>query len=304
MRPYATLESKYCLLRVSEVLVDQQEVLHKLQAEELDVLLAIAELCERNDITWFLISGTALGAARHQGFIPWDDDIDIGMLREDYDRFLELAPDGLPTGYSLHTAENTKGFAALFAKVYRDRTVFQTAETREAGCDQGIFVDIFPFDRAPADERACSRLRKRAAFWQRASYLYHSGYITVPHKGIRGAMERIACRLAHVVTRFLLTPNYILRRFRLLSDGTPASSTQEADRYLMLSYPYRDPVAKELLVPTGMAAFEGHELSVPARLHEYLEGCYGDWRKMPAPEDRHTHLPERLVFSDGTEWVA
>lgn len=80
--------------------MNQVEALHKLQAEELDVLLAISELCEKNDITWFLISGTALGAARHQGFIPWDDDIDIGMLREDYDRFLELASDGLPVGYS------------------------------------------------------------------------------------------------------------------------------------------------------------------------------------------------------------
>lgn len=284
--------------------MDQQEVLHKLQAEELDILLAISEFCDRNDITWFLISGTALGAARHQGFIPWDDDIDIGMLREDYDRFLELASDGLPTGYSLHTAENTEGFAALFAKVYRDGTVFQTAETREAGCYQGIFVDIFPFDLAPADERACSSLRKRAAFWQRASYLYHSGHITVPHKGILGAMERVTCRFVHVVARSLLTPNCILRNFRLLSDETPGLSDQEANRYLMLSYPYRDPVAKELLVPAGMAAFEGYELSVPSKLYEYLEGCYGDWRKMPALEDRHTHLPERLVFSDGTEWVA
>lgn len=284
--------------------MDQQEVLHKLQKEELDVLLVIAELCEKNGITWFLISGTALGAARHQGFIPWDDDIDIGMLREDYDRFLELASDGLPVGYSLHTAENTKGFAALFAKVYRDGTVFQTAETREAGCDQGIFVDIFPFDRAPVDGRACSRLRKRAAFWQRASYLYHSGHITVPHKGLLGATEQVACRTAHVVTRLLLTPDIILRRFRLLSGGAPSRSAQDDECYLMLSYPYRDPVARELLVPTVTASFEGHELSVPARLCDYLEGCYGDWHKMPAPADRHTHLPERLVFSDGTEWRA
>lgn len=284
--------------------MDQQEALRKLQAEELDVLLAIAEFCEKNQITWFLISGTALGAARHGGFIPWDDDIDIGMLREDYDRFLALAPAGLPAGCSLHTAENTSGFAALFAKVWRDGTVFQTAETREAGCDQGIFVDVFPFDRVPADERACLRLRKRAAFWQRASYLYHSGHITVPHKGALGAAERLACRLAHGVARLALSPEAIRRRFERLEGEAPAPSVQGQDRYIMLSYPYRDPVPRDLIVPTSMAPFEGHELPVPARLHEYLESEYGDWRTLPAPEDRRTHLPERLVFSDGSEWRA
>ena len=284
--------------------MNQVEALHKLQAEELDVLLAISELCEKNDITWFLISGTALGAARHQGFIPWDDDIDIGMLREDYDRFLELAASGLPAGYSLHTAENTKGFAALFAKVYRDGTVFQTAETREAGCEQGIFVDIFPFDRVPRDEQECLRVRKKAAFWQRASYLYHSGRITVPHKGALGAAERIACRLAHGVARLALSPEAIRRHFKRLSDEAPAPSAQGNDRYIMLSYPYRDPVAESLIIPTSTAPFEGHELPVPAKLHDYLESEYDDWRKLPAPEDRHTHLPERLVFSDGTEWLA
>ena len=284
--------------------MDQQQALRKLQAEELDVLLVISEFCERNDITWFLISGTALGAARHQGFIPWDDDIDIGMLREDYDRFLALAPAGMPRGYSLHTAENTEGFAALFTKVYRDGTVFQTAESREAGCDQAIFVDVFPYDRAPRDERACQRLRRRAALWQRASYLYHSGSITVPHKGALGAVERVACRVVHVVARVALTPELILRRFARLSEQAPAPSGRGDDPYVMLSYPYYDPVEENLLVPPSRASFEGHELPVPARLHDYLEHDYGDWRTLPAPEDRRSHLPERLVFSDGSEWRA
>ena len=284
--------------------MDQQQALHKLQAEELDVLLAIAEFCEKNQITWFLISGTALGAARHEGFIPWDDDIDIGMLREDYDRFIELASSGLPCGCSLHTDENTPGFAALFAKVYRDGTVFQTAETRDAGCGQAIFVDIFPFDRVPSDARACARVRRRAAFWQRASYLYHSSHITVPHKGALGTAERFACRAAHVLARVALSPKLIGRRFRRVAKSAPTPSGAGNERYLTLSYPYVEPAEKDMLVPPTHALFEGHELPVPARLYDYLELQYGDWRQLPAPEDRHTHLPERLVFSDGSEWRA
>ena len=96
--------------------MNQAEALAKLHATELEILLVIAAFCREHDITWFLEGGTALGAIRHKGFIPWDDDVDIALLREDYDRFCELAKTGLPSGYSLHTSRNTAGNAALFAR--------------------------------------------------------------------------------------------------------------------------------------------------------------------------------------------
>lgn len=282
--------------------MDQHEALHRLQAEELEILLALASFCAEHDITWFMMSGTALGAARHAGFIPWDDDVDVGMLRGDYDRFCALAAHGLPAGFSLHTAENTPGFAALFAKVYRDGTVFETAETADAGCAQAIFVDVFPLDRVPADAAACSRLLRSATLWQRASYLYHSGHITVPHHGVLGAAERLACRLAHHVVRAALAPERIHARFDALADRGPAP-VGSRERYVALSWPYVEPIEKDVLVPPSTATFEGHELPVPARCEEYLTTWYGDWRQLPPPEARHTHLPRRLVFSDGSSWV-
>lgn len=280
--------------------MDQAESLRRLQAEELDVLLAISEFCEKNDIEWFLMSGTALGAMRHQGFIPWDDDIDIGMLRDQYDRFVALAEGGLPAGYSLHTSENTPGFAGFFAKVYRDGTLFETAETVEAGCEQGIFVDVFPIDRAASDGRVRAQLRG-AMLWQRMSYLYHSGAITVPHRGALGAAERLACRVAHQVVSRVLSREGIRARFeRLIERG--GSARGAGTRYVCLSWPYVDPIDEAVLVPPSTARFEGHDLPVPARCEEYLTLWYGNWRELPAPEDRHTHLPERIVFSDGTQW--
>lgn len=279
----------------------QEESLRRLQAEELEILLAVSELCERNGIEWFLMSGTALGAARHSGFIPWDDDIDIGMLREDYDRFLSIAREGLPAGFSLHTCENTPGFAGFFAKVYRDGTLFLTDETIDAGCKQGIFVDVFPFDRVEAEGAACARRLRRAMTWQWLSYLYHSGYITVPHHGALGTLERLACRVAHPLVRAVFSPKMIRSRFERLVERGPMGAGESA-RYVCLATPYTEPVAKELLVPVSTASFEGYELPVPGRLEEYLTVWYGDWRALPAPEDRHTHLPRRVVFSDGAEW--
>ena len=288
----------------------QDESLRRLQAEELEILLAVSELCESNGIEWFLMSGTALGAARHGGFIPWDDDIDIGMLRGDYDRFLSVAREGLPDGFSLHTCDNTPGFAGFFAKVYRDGTAFQTEETVAAGCDQGIFIDVFPMDRAAEGAALRSQLR-RAMIWQRASYLYHSGVITVPHRGALGAAERLACRAAHHVVRALFSPEGIRERFERLVERVPAGGASAergpaegapAERYVCLSWPYVDPIRRDVLVPTARMTFEGHEMPVPARCDEYLTLWYGDWRALPAPEDRHTHLPKRIVFSDGAEW--
>lgn len=280
--------------------MNDAEALKKLQETELDILLAIDAFCEENGIEWFMDAGTALGAMRHGGFIPWDDDIDIGMIREHYERFVELAQDGLPEGYSLQTFENNESFAGLFAKVYKDGTAFHTKETIEAGCDQGIFVDIFPYDVLAQDSSQRARQLKTARTWQSVSYLYHAKTITVPHKGVMGAIERFGCRMAHYFVRAFTSRAAIERRFDASrSFGGPAS-----DEYMLLSWPSMKPCRKQDMVPPARVSFCGHALPIAAKPEQYLENMYGDWRQIPAPEDRRTHLPEFLDFGDGTVWHA
>lgn len=160
--------------------MNSEQALKRLQKAELSILLAIFDVCEAGGISWWMDSGTALGAMRHGGFIPWDDDIDVGMLRADYDRFLEVAPRLLPEGFSLHTARDTKGFAPLFAKVFLDGTRFETRETREAGLRQGIFVDVFPYDFLYEDSSRRKAQISSAVNAQRKSYIYHAKSINVP----------------------------------------------------------------------------------------------------------------------------
>lgn len=268
-----------------------------LQLAELEILDVIADLCERHGIRWFLDSGTALGAVRHQGFIPWDDDIDIGMLREDYDRFLSVAEWGLPDGYSLHTPENTPRYSPFFSKVYKDGTKFWSKEVIESGCAQGIFVDIFPYDALSVDKGEQNRQRREAARWVRASYLYHSKSIVVPGSGLLGKVQRAGCFFAHYAIRVLMSEAAIREGFKracTISAGTPG------DEFVSLAFPYIDSISRGMLESTGEAMFEGRLFPVPGDVEHYLVLMYGDtWNELPPENERKNHAPRVLDFGDG-----
>lgn len=280
-----------------------EQALKRLQEAELEILLAISEVCKKTQVSWWMDSGTALGAVRHGGFIPWDDDIDIGMLRSDYDRFLEVAPRLLPEGFSLHTARDTKGFAPLFAKVFLDGTRFETQETREAGLRQGIFVDVFPYDFLYEDSSRRKAQISSAVNAQRKSYIYHAKSINVPHGGMLGACESLGCRAMHTLERLAI------KNPAVLQDEFDANVPVEGGRgvsnlVLSLVWPQMEPLAVDDYLPCANASFEDYELPVPRHIEKYLTAMYSDWRKLPAPEDRHTHLPLLLDFGDGEVWVA
>lgn len=121
----------------------------QLQLIELDILKYVAGFCKRNDIPYSLYGGTLIGAIRHKGFIPWDDDIDICMLRKDYDRFISLWMQEKHDGYIIQNKETDLDFTQGFTKIRKDNTSFIQKEDIGKKYHKGIFIDIFPFDRIP-----------------------------------------------------------------------------------------------------------------------------------------------------------
>lgn len=279
--------------------MDRDEALRKLQKEELDILIQLVDYFERIGVTYFLYAGTALGAVRHGGFIPWDDDIDVGLMRDDYEKLIAaIERDPIP-GCHLETPCRTPNYAPLFAKLCRDGTRFENDETRDAGFAQGIFVDIFPFDHLAADEDRRRAQVRNGLLWQKVSYIYHSSKINVPHKGWLRRVELFGCAVLHRLFRVIFSPERIEARFRrsILGDGEERSGECAAFSSVNgQAFPVDD------IFPPAPASFEGHELLVPRRADHYLTLSFGDWRKLPAPEDRHTHLAKLLRFSDGTIW--
>lgn len=248
-------------------IVDRSIALKKLQQEELEILIEFSKFCERHDLTWFLDSGTALGAARHKGFIPWDDDIDVGMPRSDYDKFLQFTEfsGGICSGYSVHTFSNTTNYAAMFAKIYKEGTVFATKETIEAGCRQGIFIDVFPYDEMPDDQAYAEKIASQAHKWQVISYLYHTSELNPVHAGILGKVEKLMFWIMHRGLSLFFTRKKILANY-----GKIVAQSGDSNRWIAYAYPVLPGFDGEVLSPLRTVNFA----AIPFQVREKWRSIY------------------------------
>lgn len=251
--------------------------LRELQLLELEIAREIRRICNKNSISFFIIGGTLLGAVRHNGFIPWDDDLDIGMLRDDYNRFLEIAPRELDSRFFLQTTESDSGYYHVFSKVRLNGThMYEIANGAQKKHD-GIFVDIFPYDRV-VEEKALSKL------------------YTLKLK-ILGKMTL----LKHSYDLNALTSNPLSKVFNMLLKYFPIS-TSKVDR-IMDKEMFDDINGKYLMERDGMfkgslifpceyiydlteLQFENELFPAPKEYDKYLRQAYGDYMKLPPLEDR------------------
>ncbi len=120
--------------------------INDLQKVQLEIAKEVKRICEKHNIQYFMIGGTMLGAIRHGGFIPWDDDLDLGFLREEYERFLAVAPQELSEAYELQTWENDAYYPYPFAKLRKKGTLFEEATASKKMQMKGVWVDLFPND--------------------------------------------------------------------------------------------------------------------------------------------------------------
>ena len=124
-------------------------MLRQVQLKQLEIAKEIKKVCDENEINYFLDSGTLLGAVRHKGFIPWDDDLDIGMLRDDYEKFINIAPQKLSNNFILQTWKTDEEYANAFAKIRMKNTLYIESSTNGNNMNHGIFIDVFPYDTYP-----------------------------------------------------------------------------------------------------------------------------------------------------------
>lgn len=249
--------------------------MNALQEKSFELLRQVVQICEKWDIPYYLVCGTALGAVKYQGFIPWDDDIDVGLLRPDYERFLEVAPKELPQWCFLQNYRTEKIFHHTFSKLRDSRTTFVEASTRALPINQGIYVDIFPIDGYPNGKlkRLHFALKQKMLNWVRFSILVDS---TNPKARKRNKILR-----ALGVHRF--HKNAIAALERMYA----SYSLEASERWCNYgNWQGKLEYAPKWHYGEGTwATFEGLRVRIPENYDAYLTQKYGDWRSDP-PEDK------------------
>ena len=138
--------------------------LQQLKRIELAMLDEFVRICDANGIDYFLSGGTCLGAARHKGFIPWDDDIDVGMLREDYDRFAQACKTELSDGFIFQDMNTEPNCGLVFGKIRKKGTVYSETYSSHIAMSQGVWIDIFPYDRVSNDSTERIKQYRKVSF--------------------------------------------------------------------------------------------------------------------------------------------
>ena len=241
----------------------------EVQARLLEILKVIDRVCKEHNLTYYLLCGTMLGAVRHGGFIPWDDDADIGMPRNDYETLLAHADEWMPEGYEVVSGGRTEGYPYPFARVQETGSTYRMH--RSYNFVGGLPIDLFPLDGMVED---CSARRwhyKRYKFWWKMLYFTH----TDPFKHGRGLRSILT-----ILLRKLLTPALIHRKLDAVRrqwriEDTPliADHDYRPEKGAMPKEWYGKPVPVE---------FNGCMLMGVAKPHEYLTHLYGNYMEIPS----------------------
>lgn len=247
----------------------------KLKQIQVELLNSVADFCENNHIEYFLAYGTLIGAVRHKGFIPWDDDIDLVMKREDYEKFINTFNNHYKD-YKVYTCKNTSWYPFPYAKISNLNTVLKEENDNMTG-EIGVNIDLFPLDFLPKDRKILKKIKFQ--------------YNMLMLKSIRINKERS------------LAKNTVLRTSKVLFKGKSANSiANQIDQMAKDSYEKTDVIGNMVFTEKATdyaqasafkssenAEFEGRMYSIPKGYHEWLTNFYGDYMALPPEESQVTH---------------
>lgn len=247
------------------------------QERVLAIFKCFDAFCTANDIPYFSLGGTLLGAVRHEGFIPWDDDIDVGIPREHYDRMLTLAS-RIPGPFRIESQELSPDYIYPYAKVYDTNSV--VTEDYIAPFTRGFWIDVFPIDGTYENGMLRSLHFKAIKTINAASFIKSRHYNRKDSEGAKGiAKEIIAlalCAIPQQLLRSLL--NWLLRR-RLPLRSSAAGN-------LLGRWGTREIVPSTLFTTAATVSFCGMKIRAPASPSNYLSAIYGDYMKLPPEHQR------------------
>lgn len=272
-------------------------MLSELQKLDLDAFKAFLQFCEENGLRYYAIGGTLLGAVRHKGFIPWDDDIDVAMPRKDYDRLISLIVSGEKIGedFSVECWQAGDKILSYFAKVCSTKTEIQEEVLEEVSVRKGYLVDIIPLDGTPEGKFA-RKLYYGRVMWLRflcGTANVHTGIVTSRPKWEQGVLRIVrALRLYR-----LISVEKIYRKMERLFRRQKSETASFAGT-LMGAYKTKEIVPRTYFGASydecSMWEFEGLQIRGPKEWDVYLTHMYGDYRTLPPESERKVHYKKHI----------
>ncbi len=252
--------------------------IEELKNVELEILKNFIEICNKLNLTYYLDCGTLLGAIRHKGFIPWDDDIDVIMPRPDYDEFMQKAGELLKPEYFLQNYNTDKQFQQAFSKIRDSRTTFIEKEIINLDINHGIYIDIFPLDGYnPENEEQNKKNEENFYLLRLQTQRRFEGFKILPEKQEKFKISD---------KKYGKMTNYELN-----IEKEKIAKQYDYDKCKYVKSYYSDfadntPIPKEIFEKGELKPFESIMANVPQGYDEYLERLYGDYMKLPPLEKR------------------
>ncbi|MCM0650583.1 LicD family protein [Clostridium swellfunianum] len=282
---------------LSEVFPDKRyeeidkSILRQSQLVMLRILKIVDYICRKHELSYWLDSGTLLGAVRHKGFIPWDDDIDIVMLRKDYLKFMEIAKKELPDDLFLQTNETDIEYDMPWMKI-RDNNS-RIYEYKPGKYHNGMFIDIFPADYYDDNYEAAEKYKRRYKLYHRVLTL-----IKEPIEPIKNS-KLLVKNITKILLRGVLFPYTIMEREAVtkklndIKNECIKKLTKEDGKFIAygIDYMFWDTlvVEKKSVFPLKELDFEDSKFLVPNDYEAYLTKIFGDYMKLPPEEKRVPH---------------
>jgi len=268
-------------------------ILKKLQTAELYIAKEVKRICMKNQIQYTLVGGTLIGAVRHKGFIPWDDDMDFVMTRDNFNKFAEACKNDLSDEFVLQNWHIDPYYGYPFIKIHLKGTKATQAVQKHSKCRQNIFIDIFPFDRIPDEKYKRFSHFFKTQYYKKLAWLKNEKDLPSMYSGYRKIAFQLLQYISSLKDMETITCSYEKAAEKYKNQIT-SCYTSIAGIY---GY-YKEMIPASFFESYVELPFEDTTFMAIAKYDQYLKQVFGDYMQLPPEEKRRSHSIVDLDFGD------
>ncbi|WP_296882739.1 phosphorylcholine transferase LicD [uncultured Methanobrevibacter sp.] len=271
-----------------------KNTLKHVQDVQLMILKDFIKICEKNNLEYYAYGGTVIGTIRHGGFIPWDDDIDVLMLREDYEKFLKIMDEMQSEKYELLSIDKYEDYHYMFSKLSLKGTKFKNYWCLKKSFNVGINIDIFIFDYIPSDNFKFKIFKKRVKILKKIAYILE----IIQNEYYNSTYKKIIIYCIKFIFRLLNINNKTYKKLykKLLNKLHDKSDKSHSLVYDLAAISYDEPLRIDTIKPPRKVKFESIEINIPNNYDNYLKINFGNYMEIPPKDKQTNHCPLEIDF--------